>query len=358
MSEPETTSRNSLRAQTLRQQKRMRRMRGLLAGLLLAGLCAWGGWMWASSAPSNSHAAKTVTIPRGANRLAIGNLLVEQGLIRSSYVFMLQTRMEHAEIKAGKYRLTPNMDMDEVMKILRRGPNATVEGLPVTIPEGYTLEQIAEEMQAKGVSQSELLLQMATDKAYLAGIHEDFALPSQTLEGYLFPDTYSFKYHSQPNVVLEEMLRNFGRRFADAHQQEITASGHSLHEIVTIASLIEREARVEQDRARIAGVIENRLRRKMRLQIDATVLYALGYHKDRVLYRDLTVKSPYNTYRHTGLPPGPIANPGLPSLMAALHPETNVFLYYVARPDGTHLFSRTPKEHEAAKRQARQERRR
>lgn len=332
-------------------------MRGLLMTLLVAAVCAWGGWMWASSAPSNSHAAKTVTIPRGANRLAIGNLLTEQGLIRSAYVFMLQTRMEHAEIKAGKYRLAPNMDMDEVMAILRRGPNATTEGMPVTIPEGYTLEQITEEMQAKGVSQSESLLQMATDKAYLAGIHEDFALPSQTLEGYLFPDTYSLQYHSQPNVVLEEMLRNFGHRFADSHQQEIAASGHSLHEIVTIASLIEREAQVAQDRARIAGVIENRLRRKMRLQIDATVLYALGHHKDRVLYKDLNIESPYNTYRHAGLPPGPIANPGLPSLMAALHPEANDFLYYVARPDGSHLFSRTLREHEAAKRHVRQERR-
>ncbi len=288
--------------------------------------------------------------------MAIGGLLAEQGLIRSPYAFVLKTRLANAEIKAGKYRLTPAMSLEEVVQALRRGPMANAEGISVTIPEGYTLAQIAQALQAKGVTDGAELLRLATDKTFVAGLHEAFPLPTQTLEGYLFPDTYVFKPHSSPRDVLEEMLRNFGRRFADSQAQEIAASGHSLHELVTIASLIEREAEVPQDRARIAGVINNRLGRKMRLQIDATVLYALGHHKNRVLYKDLNVKSPYNTYRHAGLPPGPIACPGLPCLMAALHPETNDFLYYVARPDGSHLFTRTLREHEAAKRQARQER--
>ena len=350
------TGRNSLRAQTRRQQQQMRRTRVLLAALLALAAAVWGGWMWMISPPSISHAPVTVAIPRGANRLAIGNLLSEQGVIRSPYAFVFKTRTTGAEIKAGKYRLAPDMSLNQVVEALRHGPTATAEGIAVTIPEGYTLAQIADVMQTKSIANGADMLRLATDRTALAELHEDYELPSQTLEGYLFPDTYVIKPHSTSRAVLEEMLRNFGKRFADSHAQEITASGHSLHEIVTIASLIEREAQVPQDRARIAGVIENRLRRKMRLQIDAAVLYALGHHKNRVLYKDLMVRSPYNTYRHAGLPPGPIANPGLPCLLAALHPEANDFLYYVARPDGSHLFSRTPKEHEAAKRQARQER--
>jgi UPF0755 protein len=158
--------------------------------------------------------------------------------------------------------------------------------------------------------------------------------------------------------VIDTMLSNFSTRFARPYRVEVGRSGRDLHAIVTIASLIEREAKVPQDRARIAGVLDNRLRRGMRLEVDATLDYAYGYHKTRVLYKDLEVASPYNTYRHKGLPPGPIANPGLAALQAALHPERNAFLYYVARPDGAHIFSRTPDEHAAAKRQARLERRR
>lgn len=152
------------------------------------------------------------------------------------------------------------------------------------------------------------------------------------------------------------MLTNFSARFARPNQAAIASSGHTLHELVTTASLIECEAKAPQDRPRIGGVIENRLRKKMRLEIDATVLYALGHHKDRVLFKDLTVDSPYNTYRHRGLPPGPIASPGLPSLEAALHPEQNDFFYYVARPDGTHIFTRTIQQHHAAIQQVRDER--
>jgi UPF0755 protein len=144
------------------------------------------------------------------------------------------------------------------------------------------------------------------------------------------------------------MLDEFTRRFYEPHKEEIARSQHSLHEMVTIASLIERETHVSEERARIAGVIENRLRRGMRLQIDATVLYALEKHKSRVLFRDLQVDSPYNTYRHAGLPPGPIASPGLPCLLAALHPEQHDYLFYVVGPEGSHVFSRTEAEHRRA----------
>ena len=205
------------------------------------------------------------------------------------------------------------------------------------------------------VSREEFLA-AAHNSNVLADLTADFPLPKDTLEGYLYPDTYEFPPHVTANQVLLEMLLNFGKRFARPYQRDLASAPHTLHEIVTIASLIEREARVPGDRPRIAGVIENRLRAKMPLEIDATVLYALGHHKQRVTFKDLTVRSPYNTYRHKGLPPGPIANPGLDSLLAALHPEPNAYFFYVARPDGSHLFTRTPGEHEAAKREVRRER--
>ena len=151
------------------------------------------------------------------------------------------------------------------------------------------------------------------------------------------------------------MVLNFSRRFSRPYQHQIAARGSSLHKIVTIASLIEREAKTQEDRPRIAGVLENRLKKGMKLEIDATVLYALGHHKHRVFFKDLLVDSPYNTYRHAGLPPGPIASPGARSLEAALAPEKNDYYYYVARPNGSHYFTRTGKEHEAAVRQARSE---
>jgi len=180
-----------------------------------------------------------------------------------------------------------------------------------------------------------------------AGLTMPFDPPKSGLEGYLYPDTYAFRPNTRPRDMVQAMIDVFTSRFYEPNRVRIEQSGHSLHEIVTIASLVEREAKVERDRARIAGVIENRLKAGMRLQIDATVLYALGHHKSRVMYKDMAVESPYNTYRHKGLPPGPIASPGMPSLRAALAPEKNPYLFYVAGPGGAHIFSRTEREHYA-----------
>ena len=352
---------NTLRAEGRRQQRRIRRLR--VFGLGLAGLAValGGGWQWVTSAPSNAHAPVPVTIPRGANSLDIGRLLTRQGVVRNPYAFALQTRLTGAnrELRAGRHDLYSDMPLEQVVETLAQKADAGVDenGLRVTIPEGYTLRQIADTLGAKGVCSASEFYRLATDQAFIAGLQSDFALPRNTLEGYLFPDTYTFKSNTTPAAALQAMLTNFGAHFARPYQQEISAGGRALHNVVTIASLIEREARVDADRARIAGVIDNRLKRNMRLEIDATVLYALGRHKSRVLYKDLRVNSPYNTYRHAGLPPGPIASPGLPCLLAALNPESNPFLYYVARPDGSHIFTRTPAEHQAAIRQARQERR-
>lgn len=247
------------------------------------------------------------------------------------------------------------MRFDQILEALSR-IDVGAEGVSVTIPEGFTLQQIADRLDEKGIVDRKTFLAAARSPAVISSLGADFDLPHDTLEGYLFPDTYRFQPRTPAAQILQEMVLNFSARFARPYQQEVARSEYSLHQIVTLASLIEREAKVPEDRARIAGVLENRLKRNMRLEVDATVLYALGYHKPRVLYRDLEVRSPYNTYRHKGLPPGPIANPGLLCLIAALHPEPNDDLYYVAQPNGKHLFSRTLAEYEAAKRLVRLER--
>jgi len=290
----------------------------------------------------------TVRIPPGSGARGVARTLRSRGLIRNEAVFLwLAARRGNASsLRAGTYRLSPAMSLSQILDRVAAGDRGA-EDITVTIPEGFTVRQIAETLEACGViREAGDLLKVSRQAA--SRLHAPFPLPATGLEGYLFPETYRFRRGTPAQSAAQEMLDTFVRSFYQSHRDRLANSPHSLHEIVTIASLIEREARAPQDRSRIAGVIENRLRRGMRLDIDATVLYALGRHKNRVLYRDLEVDSPYNTYRRKGLPPGPIASPGLASLRAALEPERHGFLYYVARPDGSHQFTRTLAEHNAA----------
>jgi UPF0755 protein len=183
-------------------------------------------------------------------------------------------------------------------------------------------------------------------------------VPSQSLEGYLFPNTYLIVLDSNPKMIVGQMLQAFKSQVAEPLSSDVVetagndgaqARSRALYQAVVVASMIEREAKVEKDRPLISAVIWNRLRKGMKLEVDATVQYALGEHRGRLFYSDLAVISPYNTYRNPGLPPGPISNPGLASIKAALHPANVDYLYYVARPDGSHVFSHTLEEHNAAK---------
>jgi UPF0755 protein len=329
--------------------KRLKRLRMRCCGCLMVPLVLLvGGVWWAGSqlGPAGSSKKRVaVVIEPGTGSARVAEILQEKGLIHSAFVFLWYARLhgDAAHLKAGEYSLSPSMTAEQVIARLKRA-GSDAEDKRVTIPEGFTLSQIADTLAAKGiVPNKEDFLKVV--KSGSSGLKAPFELPSSGLEGYLYPDTYRLAVNSPPSKVAQLMLDTFATSFYDKHKDAINQSGHSLHEIVTIASLIEREAEVPQDRARIAGVIENRLKRHMKLDIDATVLYALGHHKNRVMYKDLQVKSPYNTYRHIGLPPGPIASPGLPSLEAALAPERHDFLFYVATPDGSHVFARTEAEH-------------
>jgi UPF0755 protein len=330
----------------------------VIALLLLLALGAVGVWSQFRPTAANTRPV-SVTINEGASVESIAGELEEAGVIRSAWAFRwtARSRGNSTKLKAGRYRFSGGLSLAQILQRLEVGPEALSDGrIRVTIPEGFTLRQIAAALNKSGATDGKAFLAEATHPRSIARLRADFPLPNATLEGYLFPDTYYFDRKSSPAQVIESMMTNFMQRFVRPYQQEIRASGRSLHSLVTEASLIEREARVPEDRARIAGVIDNRLKKGMRLQIDATVLYALGEHKSRVLYKDLEIDSPYNTYRHVGLPPGPIASPGLASLEAVLRPEKNAYLYYVARPTGDHIFTRTRAEHEAAIRKARAER--
>lgn len=292
---------------------------------------------------------KLVDIPEGASLDRIAHLLAQQGVIRQAWAFSwLARRQGRARVlHPGRYLLSPHQTPQTILEQLVAGNVIVVK---ITFPEGFTLEQMAARAQDQGLGRAARYRELASREAASFGVK---GLPhGHSLEGYLFPDTYQLPWGADERALIRLQVDRFEEVWAELEKRY--PSQKSRHEVVTLASLIEREAKVEADRRLIAGVLHNRLTRGWRLEVDATVLYALGQHKARLLYQDLQVDSPYNTYRHSGLPPGPIANPGRASLEAALNPAPTDCLYYVARPDGSHLFSRTLADHNRAKQQIRQ----
>ena len=308
-------------------------------------LVAWWA-IWSMLMPFGGKGSRMVEIPKGTSAGGIGRILAQSKIIRSAVGFNLLARItgKSTELKPGAYRLSPSMPPSAIMDKIVKGE---ICAKWVTIPEGFTVRQIAERLAAQGLVNEDRFLYLAANGRQF---HTRFP-HGDDLEGYLFPDTYLIPLDVSEEAVIRQMLDCFDRRVMSC-----VASGHTsmpLYKIVILASMIEREARVPKDRPLVSAVLRNRLNLGMRLEVDATVLYALGRHKSRVLYSDLDVDSPYNTYRNAGLPPGPIANPGLDCIKAALNPAKVDFLYYVAKPDGSHIFSRTLAEHQHAIRIAR-----
>ncbi len=271
------------------------------------------------------------------------------GIINYSPLFQLFIRFtnDNTTIHTGTYTLNPTYDYQQIIRVLQRRETSTVE-IEVSIPEGYTNAQIKERLIERGVCAEADINEYLNDYNYKHDYLED-RLPASDgwLEGYLFPDTYKFNANNA-KMTLNKMLNNFKSKYDEPIQEGAEALGRTQHEIVTIASLLEREAKADDEFARIAGVIYNRLGNPdfPRLEIDATLLYALGEHKEVLTDADKEVDSPYNTYKVQGLPPGPICNPGYTALYAATHPEQHDYYYYVAMPDGTHLFAHSYEEHQ------------
>ncbi|MBI5830879.1 MAG: endolytic transglycosylase MltG [Armatimonadetes bacterium] len=317
-----------------------------LAAVLLLTLGPWAALRWYRRALTAAGGGedRLFRVQSGASARAVGEQLAGEGVIRSARAFRLRARQKHLGLKAGAYIVSPAMSVDQLQSLFASGRTAERR---VTFPEGFGLGQCAERAEKVGISTADAYLAAATAAA--APDAAGLGLPARaTLEGYLFPDTYTVDPPPNAEKLVALQLRRFEEVWRDIDGDRLLA-GRTRHAVVTIASLIEREARGDDERARIAGVIANRLRTGMRLQIDATVLYALGRHKQRVMYSDLKVDSPYNTYRVKGLPPGPICCPGKPSLAAALRPEKHDYLFYVLGPGNRHIFSRTEAEHNRAK---------
>lgn len=290
-----------------------------------------------------------VTIPPQASANQVGKILEEHKIVRNQQVFALYARFRglDSKIKTGEYRLNNGMSTPEVLQELVEGKLAFQT---FTIPEGFTTAQVADLLVSKGFVDREKFFQAVASESYPYIFLKDLPTNERRLEGYLFPDTYQITKGSNESAIINMMLKRFEKELNELNYHALAQSaGLNLHQAVTIASMVEREARVNEERPLIAGVINNRLRLSMPLQIDATIQYALGTTKPKIYYKDLLIDSPYNTYRINGLPPGPIASPGRSSLLAAVKPARTGYLYYVAKPDGTHAFSATLGEHNANK---------
>lgn len=290
-----------------------------------------------------------IHIPPASTAAEIAALLKSQGLIRSEDFFLAYCRQKglDSQLKAGHYRFSRSQGLAEIASSIAEG---RVVLLSLTIPEGYTVAQIGELLVSKGICSPEEWEQVASDDYDFPFLKGQPSSVKHPLEGFLFPDTYSFVESTSAREIVNIMLTRFETVWNEQFAQLAQAQNRDVMEVVTAASLIEEEAQVATERATIAGVIKNRLERDMLLQIDATVLYSLGTNKPVVTYADLKVDSPYNTYLYPGLPPGPIACPGRASIQAALEPEQHQFLYYVARGDGSHEFTTTHDQHLAAQR--------
>jgi UPF0755 protein len=297
---------------------------------------------------AGTGAAVRVTIPPHTSFRGATDSLAKAGVISGAKLFRVYASLRRSDrnIKAGTYLLHRGAGWNTVLDDLHRG-----KGLVhvVTVPEGWSLTQIAAALSTKLGQPIDSVQTAARDTALLHALD----VPTPTLEGYLFPDTYTFPDGTTARTAVDAMVH----RFEQVWKPEWTARLDTLHlsrnDLMALAAIVEKEARLPEERPVIAAVYLNRLRKGMLLQADPTVQYALGKHVARVYYKDLDVDSPYNTYKHAGLPPGPIASPGRASIEAALYPANVPYLYFVAFPDGHHEFRADLAGHEKAKLEAR-----
>ncbi len=292
------------------------------------------------SPPTSSGDVVNFDIPTGSNSRTIAKRLVAEKLIRSEYAFRLLVRYRGIgrRLQAGTYALRQNMELSDILDEFEKGQVTLVSW---TVPEGLTMDAIADLWEAGGFGTATAFREAFETTDLL----KRYGLEDRTAEGYLFPNTYKFAKGTTAEKVVEMMLGEFKKQWIETFDAEASDLGRTQHEIVTLASIIEKEAQSKSEKPRVASVFHNRLKRGWRLQADPTVLYALGNPERLLTKADLRVDSPYNTYVYKGLPPGPIASPGIDSIMAALRPEKTNYLYFVAIGDGKHHFSKTLSEH-------------
>ncbi len=304
--------------------------------ILLSGLLTYVTLFMPISA---EYMWKEVFIPEGSTYSQGINILKEKGTIKNTYVFLLLGKLASIDRKllAGYYNLNTNMSSWEVFSRLRKG--MIVQYL-ITIPEGSTLADIKLKLENKNLI-NDNSWQLVKDKKFLASQNID----APSLEGYLFPDTYNFAKGADPKDIFRIMVHRLRENFNQSLRERAKELSMSETEVLTLASIIEKEALYNKERPLISAVYHNRLKKKMRLQADPTTVYGIKKMRHRITKADLKRKTSYNTYIIKGLPPGPIASPGIKSIRAALYPADVDYMYFVSKNNGTHHFSRTGKEH-------------
>jgi UPF0755 protein len=327
------------------QRLKIRIIKWVVILLVLAGVSGGVWWSWAVQPYSNQNTPEMIAITAGMTANQVGEELERRHLIRSARAFSILAGLFQADTRlcAGEYLLTAQMSPQEMLQKLVSGPETEI--IRLTIPEGYTTDQIVNLLVQKGIGTKEdytkVLAADFFDYSFLDGIPQDI----YRLDGFLFPDTYFLDQKDTPHEAIDLMLRRFQQELSAEAQAQLQGMNLSIRNWVNLASLVEKEAVQETDRPLIVSVLLNRLERNMPLQVDATIQYILGTPKAKLYNKDLQINSPYNTYLHNGLPPGPIASPGHASLEAVLHPEQTAYLYYLAKPDGYHVFANTFAEH-------------
>jgi peptidoglycan lytic transglycosylase G len=304
--------------------------------------------------PMPSTETVTVQVNQGDTADVIADRLQSAGVIRSAELFKELTALEGLQngLAAGQYQLNRGLPVAEVITRLH---NANTGAIRVTIPEGKRIDEVAQILEKANVVPAQAFLDALQNGHYSYDFLRDNS--GGGLEGYVFPDTYNFPLKNDPEAVVNVMLKDFGQRVTPEMRSAYQQEGLSIRQAVTLASIVEREAQVPAERPTIASVFFNRMKLGMPLQADPTVQFALsrdpksvgafGLWKQALTLEDLTIDSPYNTYIHTGLPPTPIANPGLASLEAVAHPAQSDYLFFVAKDDGSHVFAATFAEHQA-----------
>ncbi|WHY84819.1 endolytic transglycosylase MltG [Neobacillus novalis] len=332
--------------------------------LLFIVFIGGGGYLYIQSAlkpvDSKSKSQKMVEIPIGSSVTGIAQTLEKNGVIKNAKVFKYYVKLKNeGGFMAGEYQLSPSMDVPEIVSRLKTGKVLAKASFKIAIPEGKQLKEIAAIMAEATKQNEEDVFNKLNDKEFIKELMAKYpdVLSDEImsgsikykLEGYLFPATYPFY---KPNPSVEEMvfaMLDKTRTVLADYAEESNDKKLSVHQLLTMASLVEEEATGKADRKKIASVFYNRMKKGMPLQTDPTVLYAQGKHKEKVLYKDLEVSSPYNTYQHTGLPPGPIANAGKVSIEAALEPEETDYYYFLATAEGEVIFTKTLEEHNKEK---------
>lgn len=313
----------------------------LILGLFIT--IGTGYWYWSYlSTPSPGTGEAVVLIPKGAGVRTIGELLDAQGLVEADFRFLLMARFSGLapKLRAGEYSIPKGLKPLEVLELLARGKVLLHK---VTVPEGLSIEQIADLFSNKGWGAKEGYITLASDTDFV----KELGFSVSTLEGYLYPDTYTFSRHEfSEKFIIRTMVKRFFHVWAETGEGVETELDQ--HQIVTLASIVEKETGSAAERPLIARVFLNRLQRGMRLQSDPTVVYGVDGFSGKITRSDLKRATPYNTYVIPALPPGPICNPGRAAIEAVLQPSTSQALYFVSRNDGTHVFSKSLTEHNRA----------